>query len=86
MQIVYAVFSCRVQDTATGADGVALTELPRLFDNNKKFCYNIYRKRKEVFYMNNFNNFDLYPQVEEFYDDAEYWEAIMNEEVYNDEG
>ena len=63
-----------------------LTKLPHLFDNNKKFCYNIYRRRKEVFYMNNFDDFDLYPQVEEFYDDAEYWEAIMNEEVYNDEG
>ena len=64
----------------------ALTELPHLFDNNKKFCYNIYRKRKEVFYMNNFDDFDLYPQVEEFYNDAEYLEAMMNEEVYNDEG
>ena len=63
-----------------------LTELPQLFDNDKKFCYNIYRKRKEVFYMNNFDDFDLYPQVEEFYNDAEYWEAIMNEEMYNDEG
>ena len=52
---------------------------------NETFCYNIYRKRKEVFYMNNFDDFDLYPQVEEFYDDAEYWEAIMNEEVHNDE-
>ena len=84
MQIVYAIFSCCVQDTAADADGVALTGLPHLFDNNKKFCYNIYRKRKEVFYMNNFDDFDLYPQVEEFYDDAEYWEAIMNEEMYDD--
>ena len=33
-----------------------------------------------------FDDFDLGPQVEEFYDDAEYWEATMNEEVYNDEG
>ena len=29
-----------------------------------------------------FDDFDLGPQVEEFYDDAEYWEAIMNEETY----
>ena len=33
-----------------------------------------------------FDDFDLGPQVEEFYDDAEYWEAIINEEMYNDEG
>ena len=33
-----------------------------------------------------FDDFDLYPQVEEFYDDAEYWEAMMNEEVCEDEG
>ena len=37
-----------------------------------------------------FDDFDLGPQVEEFYNDAEYWEAIMNEEIYkelyNDEG
>ena len=32
-----------------------------------------------------FDNFDLGPQVEEFYDDAEYWEAIMNEEIPEDE-
>ena len=32
-----------------------------------------------------FDDFDLGPQCEEFYDDAEYWEAIMNEEEYNDE-
>ena len=31
-----------------------------------------------------FDDFDLGPQVEEFYDDAEYWEAIMNEELYDD--
>ena len=33
-----------------------------------------------------FDDFDLGPQVEEFYDDAEYWEAMMNEEAYNDDG
>ena len=33
-----------------------------------------------------FDDFDLGPQVEEFYDDAEYWEAIMYEEGYNNEG
>ena len=32
-----------------------------------------------------FDDFDLGQQCEEFYDDAEYWEAIMNEEVYDDE-
>lgn len=32
-----------------------------------------------------FDDFDLGPQVEEFYDDAEYWEAIMNKEVSEDE-
>ena len=32
-----------------------------------------------------FDDFDLGSQVEEFYNDAEYWEAMMNEEVYNDE-
>jgi hypothetical protein len=26
-----------------------------------------------------FDDFDLGPQCEEFYDDAEYWEFIMNE-------
>ena len=31
-----------------------------------------------------FDDFDLGPQLEEFYDDAEYWEAIMNEELYDD--
>ena len=33
-----------------------------------------------------FDDFDLGPQCEEFYDDADYWEAMMNEEIYNDEG
>ena len=33
-----------------------------------------------------FDDFDFGSQVEEFYDDAEYWEAMMNEEAYNDEG
>ena len=33
-----------------------------------------------------FDDFDLSPQCEEFYDDADYWEAMINEEVYNDEG
>lgn len=33
-----------------------------------------------------FDDFDLCPQVEEFYNDAEYWEGMMNEEVYDDEG
>lgn len=33
-----------------------------------------------------FDDFDLGPQCEEFYDDADYWEAMMNEEVYDDEG
>ena len=32
-----------------------------------------------------FDDCDFGPQVEEFYDDAEYWEAIMNEEVSEDE-
>ena len=32
-----------------------------------------------------FDDFDLGPQVEEFYDDAEYWEARMNKEVSEDE-
>ena len=27
-----------------------------------------------------FDDFDLSPQCEEFYDDVEYWESIMNEE------
>ena len=63
----------------------ALTELPHLFDNNKKFCYNIYRKDKEKRLMYMFDDFDLDPQCEELYDDAEYWEVMMNEEVHNDE-
>ena len=63
-----------------------LTEPPHLFDNNKKFCYNIYRKDKGKRLMYMFDDFDLDPQVEEFYDDANYWEAMMNEEVYDDEG
>lgn len=33
-----------------------------------------------------FDNFDLGPQCEEFYDDADYWEAMMSEEVHDDEG
>ena len=33
-----------------------------------------------------FDDFDLGPQCEEFYNDAEYWEAIMNEEVCEDGG
>ena len=28
-----------------------------------------------------FDDVDLGPQCEEFYDDAEYWESIMNEEL-----
>ena len=28
-----------------------------------------------------FDDFDLGPQCEEFYNDAEYWEAKKNEEV-----
>ena len=62
-----------------------LSGLPHLFDNNKKFCYNIYRKDKEKRLTYMFDDFDLGPQVEEFYDDAEYWEAMMNEEVCDDE-
>lgn len=27
-----------------------------------------------------FDDFDIGPQCEEFYDDADYWEAMMNEE------
>ena len=45
--------------------------------------FNEYIEKRSM-YM--FDDFDLGPQVEEFYDDAEYWEAMMNEEVYNDEG
>ena len=33
-----------------------------------------------------FDDFDLGPQCEELYDDVDYWEAIMNEEMYKDEG
>ena len=62
-----------------------LSGLPHLFDNNKKFCYNIYRKDKEKRLIYMFDDFDFGPQCEEFYDDTEYWEAIMNEERYNDE-
>lgn len=32
-----------------------------------------------------FDDFDLGLQCEEFYNDAEYWEIMMNEEVYGDE-
>ena len=32
-----------------------------------------------------FDDFDLGLQCEEFYNDAEYWEAMMNKEVCNDE-
>ena len=28
-----------------------------------------------------FDDFDLGPQCEEFYDDAEYWESVMHEEL-----
>ncbi len=28
-----------------------------------------------------FDDFDLGPQCEEFYDDVEYWESVMNEEL-----
>ena len=63
----------------------ALTELPHLFDNNKKFCYNTYRKDKEKRLMYMFDDFDTQICCEEFYNDAEYWEAMMSEEVYDDE-
>ena len=33
-----------------------------------------------------FNDFDTQICCEEFYNDAEYWKAIINEEVCNDEG
>ena len=62
-----------------------LSGLPHLFDINKKFCYNIHRKDKEKRLMYMFDDFDLDPQCEELYDDANYWEAMMNEEVHNDE-
>lgn len=32
-----------------------------------------------------FDDFDLGPQCEEFYDDVEYWESIMNEEPEEEE-
>lgn len=32
-----------------------------------------------------FDDFDLGPQCEEFYDDAEYWESVMNEESVEEE-
>ena len=32
------------------------------------------------------DDFDFGPQVEESYNDAEYGEAMMNEDVYNAEG
>lgn len=32
-----------------------------------------------------FDDFDLGPQYEEFYDDVEYWESIMNEEPEEEE-
>ena len=32
-----------------------------------------------------FDDFDLGPQCEEFYDDVEYWESIMNEEPVKEE-
>ena len=31
-----------------------------------------------------FDDFDLGPQCEEFYDDADYWEYIMNEDDYDE--
>ena len=30
-----------------------------------------------------FDDFDLGPQCEEFYDDADYWESVMNENDYD---
>ena len=32
-----------------------------------------------------FDDFNTQICCEEFYDDANYWEAMMNEEVHNDE-
>ena len=32
-----------------------------------------------------FDDFDLGPQCEEFYDDADYWESVMNEDEYMNE-
>ena len=31
-----------------------------------------------------FDDFDLGPQCEEFYDDADYWESIMSEDDYDE--
>lgn len=31
-----------------------------------------------------FDDFDLGPQCEEFYDDVDYWESIMNEDEKED--
>lgn len=31
-----------------------------------------------------FDDFDLGPQCEEFYDDSDYWESIMNEDDYDE--
>ena len=33
-----------------------------------------------------FDDFDTQICCEEFYNDVEYWETMINEEVYNDEG
>lgn len=41
----------------------------------------IKKERKE----NMFDDFDIGPQCEEFYDDADYWEAVMNQEDFEDE-
>ncbi len=32
-----------------------------------------------------FDDFDLGPQCEEFYDDTEYWKSVMNEEPIEEE-
>lgn len=32
-----------------------------------------------------FDDFDLGPQCEEFYDDVDYWESRMNEEIFDEE-
>ena len=62
-----------------------LSGLPHLFDNNKRFCYNIYRKDKEKRLIQMFDDFDTQICCEEFYNDAEYWEAMMSEEICDDE-
>lgn len=31
-----------------------------------------------------FDDFDLGPQCEEFYDDADYWESVMNKDDYDE--